>query len=55
MTRAEKAKAKFIKRDSFDFEHVKASLRRDDREKQNNKKVKKFFITNIATIMKTDI
>ena len=55
MTRVEKAKAKFIKRDSFDFKHVKINFRRDDRDEQNSKEIKKFFVTNIATIMKTNI
>ena len=36
MTRAEKAKAKFIKRDSFDFELVKASFRRGDRDDRDH-------------------
>ena len=56
MTRAEKAKTKFIKRNLFDFEHVKINLCYDDRDdrddrddfndrdKQNNKKFKKFLI-----------
>ena len=30
ITRAEKAKTKFIKRNSFDFEHVKINLRRNN-------------------------
>ena len=67
MTRAEKTKAKFIKRDPSDFKHVEVSLRRgdrgdrgtrddrDDRGERSNKKVKKFSVTNIVAIMKTDI
>ena len=70
MTRAEKAKAKFIKRDSFDFEHVKINLRRgdrggrdgrddrgdrDDRGERSSKKIKKFSAADTAAIMKTDI
>ena len=58
MTRAEKIKTKFIKRDSFDFEHVKVNLHRDDRDdrdERSNKEIKKFFAIDIATIMKTNI
>ena len=79
MTRAEKTKTKFIKRDSFDFKHVKVNFRRDDRDDRDdcndyddcddrdnyddrdndddrsNKEIKKFFVTNIVTIMKVDI
>ena len=58
MTRAEKVKTKFIKRDSFNFKHVEISFRRDDRDdrnERNNKKVKKFFVANIAAIIKADI
>ena len=57
MTRAEKAKTKFIKRDSFDFEYVKINFcrdDRDDRDERNNKKIKKSF-ANIVTIIKADI
>ena len=61
MTRAEKTKTKFIKQDSFDFKHVKVNFRRDDRDdrddrnKRSSKEVKKFFVADIATIMKADI
>ena len=58
MTRAEKAKTKSIKRDSFDFEHVKINLcrdDRDDRDERSNKEIKKFFAANIATIIEADI
>ena len=59
MTRAEKAKTKFIKQDSFDLEHVKVNSRcddrsdrndRDDRNEQNNKKIKKFFVVDIFVV-----
>ena len=58
MTRAEKTNTKFIKRNSFDFEHIKINLHRDardDRDERSNKKIKKFFVTNIVTVMKADI
>ena len=64
MTRAEKAKTKFIKRDSFDFKHVEVNLRRDDRDdrddhddrdERSSKEVKKFFVTDTAAIMKANI
>ena len=57
MTRAEKTKTKFIKRDSFDFKYVKINFRCDDRDdcdERNNKEIKKSS-ANIATIMKIDI
>ena len=44
MTRAEKTKTKFIKRNSFNFKHIKINFcydnhdNRDNRDEQNNKK-----------------
>ena len=55
MTRTEKTKTKFIKRNSIDFEHVKVNFRRDDRDERNSKKIKKFFVVNTAAIMKADL
>ena len=61
MTRAEKTKTKFIKRNSFDFGHVEINFRRDnrddrdDRDERNNKEIKKFFVADTAAIMKADI
>ena len=60
-TRAERAKAKSTKRNSFDFEHVEVSFRRgdrgdrDDRDERSSKEVKKSFVTDIAAAMETDI
>ena len=58
ITRAKKTKTKFIKQDSFDFEHVEVSFRRDDRDdrdERDNKEIKKFFVADTAAIMKADI
>ena len=47
-----------LQRNSFDFEHVKINFRRDDRDdrdERSNKEIKKFFVTDIATIIKVDI
>ena len=61
MTRAEKAKAKFTKRNPFGFEHVEASLHRGDRGdrgdrgERSSKEIKKFFAADTVAAMKADI
>ena len=64
MTRAEKAKTTFIKRDSFHFKHIEVNFRRDDRnnyddrddrDERSNKEIKKFFVADTAVIIKVNI
>ena len=61
MTRAEKAKTKFIKQDSFDFEHVEVNFRRDDRDdrddrdERSSKEIKKFSVADTAAVIKVNI
>ena len=55
MTRIEKTKTKFIKQNLFDFKHIKVNFRRNNRDKRNNKENKKYFVANIATVIKINI